>query len=259
MLRSVIQIKRAKAAGGVSCATKIEKRGALEKASKIPSRCDEVLRFAVVTDREKYNFAPDLAIASNKPKQNHFPFLKEKDFPAFLKALKGYQGSLLTEYATQLLMLTGVRTIELREASWCEFDLGYALWEIPKERMKKRRSHLVPLSSQAIEILNKLKVISGKYSLVFPGRNDVRRPMSDASINKVIKMLGYHGRLTGHGFRHMMSTILHEHGFESAWIEMQLAHVDKNFIRGTYNHAQYLSGSKDMLQWYAEKTFNKPQ
>ncbi|GME29673.1 tyrosine-type recombinase/integrase [Pantoea sp. QMID2] len=231
---------------------KIEKRGALEQASKIRRRCGEVLRFAVVTGRAKYNFAPDLAIALNKPKQNHFPFLTEKEIPAFVKALEGYQGSLLTKYATQLLMLTGVRTVELREASWCEFDLDKALWEIPKERMKKRRSHLVPLSSQAVEILKKLKVISGKYQLVFPGRNDVRKPMSDASINKVIKMLGYHGRLTGHGFRHMMSTILHEHGFESAWIEMQLAHVDKNSIRGTYNHAQYLNQRKLMLQHYSD-------
>lgn len=232
---------------------KIEKRGALEQASKIRRRCGEVLRYAVVTGRAKHNFAPDLAIALNKPKQNHFPFLTEKEIPDFVKALDGYQGSLLTKYATQLLMLTGVRTIELRTAEWSEFDLKNAMWEIPKERMKKRRSHLVPLSTQAVEILKKLKVISGKYQLVFPGRNDVRKPMSDASINKVIKMLGYHGRLTGHGFRHMMSTILHEHGFESAWIEMQLAHVDKNSIRGTYNHAQYSQGRRKMLQWYADK------
>lgn len=230
---------------------KIEKRGALEQASKIRRRCGEVLRFAVVTGRAKHNFAPELAIALNKPKQNHFPFLTEKEIPDFVKALDGYQGSLLTKYATQLLMLTGVRTIELRAAEWSEFDLKNALWEIPKERMKKRRSHLVPLSTQAVEILNKLKVISGKYQLVFPGRNDVRKPMSDASINKVIKMLGYHGRLTGHGFRHMMSTILHEHGFDSAWIEMQLAHVDKNSIRGTYNHAQYIEKRKVMIEWYS--------
>lgn len=115
---------------------KIEKRGALEQASKIRRRCGEVLRFAVVTGRAKYNFAPDLAIALNKPKQNHFPFLTEKEIPAFVEALEGYQGSLLTKYATQLLMLTGVRTIELREASWCDFNLGNVLWEIPKERMK---------------------------------------------------------------------------------------------------------------------------
>ncbi|KMV71622.1 integrase [bacteria symbiont BFo1 of Frankliniella occidentalis] len=236
---------------------KIEKRGALEQASKIRRRCGEVLRYAVVTGRAKHNFAPDLAIALNKPKQNHFPFLTEKEIPDFVKALDGYQGSLLTKYATQLLMLTGVRTIELRAAEWSEFDLKNALWEIPKDRMKKRRSHLVPLSTQAVEILKKLKVISGKYQLVFPGRNDVRIPMSDASINKVIKMLGYHGRLTGHGFRHMMSTILHEHGFDSAWIEMQLAHVDKNSIRGTYNHAQYLLSREKMLQWYCDFIFHK--
>lgn len=219
---------------------KIEKRGALEQTSKIRRRCGEVLRYAVATGRAKYNFAPDLAIALNKPKTQHFPFLTESELPAFVKALESYEGSLVTKYATQLLMLTGVRTIELRAAEWKEFDLDKALWEIPKERMKKRRPHLVPLSTQAIDILKKLQVITGNYSLVFPGRNDARKPMSEASINKVIKLLGYHGRLTGHGFRHTMSTILHEHGFESAWIEIQLAHVDKNSIRGTYNHAQYL-------------------
>lgn len=152
-------------------------------------------------------------------------------------------------------MLTGVRTIELRAAEWKEFDLDNALWEIPKEHMKKRRPHLVPLSTQAIDILKKLQVLTGNYSLVFPGRNDVRKPMSEASINKVIKLLGYHGRLTGHGFRHTMSTILHEHGFDSAWIEMQLAHVDKNSIRGTYNHANYLKSRRTMLQWYGNLLF----
>lgn len=130
-----------------------------------------------------------------------------------MKALNGYRGSLLTKYATQLLILTGVRTIELRAAEWSEFDLKNALWEIPKERTKKRRSHLVPLSTQAVEILNELKVISGKYQLEFPGRNDVSKPMSDDSINKVIKMLGYHGRLTGHGFSGSRVSAYDEHDF----------------------------------------------
>ena len=211
-----------------------------------------MLRYAVVTGWAKYNFAHDLAIALSKPKTQHFPFLTESELPAFVKALENYEGSLITKYATQLLMLTGVRTIELRAAEWKEFDLDNALWEIPKERMKKRRPRLVPLSTQAIDILTKLQVITGNYSLVFPGRNDIRKPMSEASINKVIKLLGYHGRLTGHGFRHTMSTILHEHGFESAWIEMQLAHVDKNSIRGIYNHAQYLEKRGEMMQYYSE-------
>lgn len=116
--------------------------------------------------------------------------------------------------------------------------------------MKKRRPHLVPLSTQALEILENLNVLTGRYNLLFPDHNNARKPMSEASINKVIKMLGYHGRATWHGFRHTMSTILHEHGFESALIEMQLAHVDKNSIRGTYNHVQYLEGRREMLQWY---------
>lgn len=227
----------------------------MEQASKIRRRCGEVFRYAAVTGRAMYNPAPDLASAMNKLKNNHFPFLTESELPDFVQALNNYKGSQITKYATQLLMLTGVRTIELRAAEWVEFDLDNALWEIPKERMKKRRPHLVPLSTQAIAILKELKVLTGYYQLVFPGRNDTRKPMSDAEINKVIKMLGYHGRLTGHGFRHTMSTILHEHGYDSAGIEMQLAHVDKNSIRGTYNHAQYLERRREMLQFYSNLFF----
>lgn len=231
---------------------RIEKRGALELTGKIRRRCGEVFRYAVVTGRATYNPAPDLASALNRPKNGHYPFLTESELPEFIQALDNYKGSKLTKYATQLLMLTGVRTIELRAAEWSEFDLDNALWEVPKERMKKRRPHLVPLSTQALAILEKLKVLTGNYKLVFPGRNDAGKPMSEASINKVIKMLGYHGRATGHGFRHTMSTILHEKGYNSAWIETQLAHVDKNSIRGTYNHAQYLEGRREMLQWYGD-------
>lgn len=129
-------------------------------------------------------------------------------------------------------MITGVRTIELRAALWQEFDLDNAIWEIPAERMKMRRPHLVPLSSQAVDLLNELKIMTGNYRYVFPWRNDPNRPMSEASINQAIKRIGYGGKVTGHGFRHTLSTILHEQGFESAWIEIQLAHVDKNSIRG---------------------------
>lgn len=115
-----------------------------------------------------------------------------------------------------------------------------------------RRSHLVPLSTQALDLLNELKIMTGNYRYVFPGRNDPNKPMSEASINQVIKRIGYGGKVTGHGFRHMMSTILHEHGFESRWIEMQLAHVDKNSIRGTYNHAVYLEKRRLMMQYYSD-------
>lgn len=149
-------------------------------------------------------------------------------------------------------MITGGRTIELRGARWAEFDLDNAIWEIPKERMKMRRSHLVPLPVQALNLLYELKTMTGSYCYVFPGRNVPNKPMSEASINQVIKRIGYGGLLTGHGFRHMMSTILHEQGFDSRWSELQLAHVDKNAIRGTYNHAIYLHERAIMVQSYAD-------
>ncbi|HGV9228876.1 integrase arm-type DNA-binding domain-containing protein [Citrobacter amalonaticus] len=230
---------------------RMESRGATEKAKKVRQRCSEVFRYAIVTGRTEYNPAADLTSAMSGHESKHYPFLTVEELPDFFKALAGYTGSPLVVLAARLLILTGVRTGELRGASWSEFDLEKAVWEIPAERMKMKRPHLVPLSTQALEIVQQLKVMSGQYPLVFPGRNDPRKTMSEASINQVFKRIGYTGKVTGHGFRHTMSTILHEQGFNSAWIETQLAHVDKNAIRGTYNHAQYLEGRREMMQWYA--------
>ncbi|MCS0535025.1 tyrosine-type recombinase/integrase [Citrobacter portucalensis] len=235
---------------------KIEKRGALEKMRKVRQRCSEVFRYAIATGRAEFNPAADLSSALEVHQSNHFPFLKADEIPDFLCALNGYTGSRLVLIATKLLMITGVRTIELRAALWAEFDLDNAIWEIPAERMKMRRSHLVPLSVQALDLLNELKLMTGNYRYVFPGRNDPNKPMSEASINQVIKRIGYGGKLTGHGFRHSLSTILHEKGFDSAWIEIQLAHIDKNNIRGTYNHAQYIDKRRSMMQWYSNYIFN---
>lgn len=230
---------------------KIEKRGALEKMRKVRQRCSEVFRYAIATGRAEFNPAADLSSALEVHQSNHFPFLKADELPDFLRALDSYTGSRLVQIATKLLMITGVRTIELRAALWSEFDLGNAIWEIPAERMKMRRSHLVPLSTQALDLLNELKIMTGNYRYVFPGRNDPNKPMSEASINQVIKRIGYGGKVTGHGFRHTLSTILHEEGYSTAWIEMQLAHTDKNKIRGTYNHAYYLDKRREMMNWYS--------
>lgn len=231
---------------------RMESRGATEKAKKVRQRCSEVFRYAIVTGRAEYNPAADLTSAMSGHESKHYPFLTIEELPDFFKALAGYTGSPLVVLAARLLILTGVRTGELRGASWSEFDLEKAVWEIPAERMKMKRPHLVPLSTQALEIVQQLKVMTGQYPLVFPGRNDPRKTMSEASINQVFKRIGYTGKVTGHGFRHTMSTILHEEGFNTAWIETQLAHVDKNAIRGTYNHALYLEGRRDMMQWYAD-------
>lgn len=231
---------------------RMESRGATEKAKKVRQRCSEVFRYAIVTGRAEYNPAADLTSAMSGHESKHYPFLTVEELPDFFKALSGYTGSPLIVLAARLLILTGVHTGELRGAFWSEFDLEKAVWEIPAERMKMKRPHLVPLSTQALEIVQQLKVMSGQYPLVFPGRNDPRKTMSEASINQVFKRIGYTGKVTGHGFRHTMSTILHEEGFNTAWIETQLAHVDKNAIRGTYNHALYLEGRKEMMQWYGD-------
>ncbi|MBS9443684.1 tyrosine-type recombinase/integrase [Photorhabdus heterorhabditis] len=231
---------------------KMEQRGVLDKLKKIRQACNQVFRYAIVTGRAEYNPAAELVGVLATPKAKHFPHLNVDELPAFLQALSLYSGSKITQIATKLLLLTGLRTIELRASTWTEIDLDKAIWEIPQERMKMRRPHIVPLSEQALALLRELEAITGRFNFAFHGRNDVGKPMSEAAINQVLKRIGYDGRATGHGFRHTMSTILHEQGYSSAWIETQLAHVDKNSIRGTYNHAQYLDGRREMLQWYAD-------
>ncbi|MEY4475400.1 MAG: hypothetical protein RL248_1167, partial [Pseudomonadota bacterium] len=232
--------------------SKLEKRGATEKMRKVRQRCGEVWKYAIITGRAEYNPAPDLASAFAPHKREHYPHLTINEIPEFLSSLASYSGSMLVKLAMRLLILTGTRPGELRQAEWAEFDFDNALWEIPAVRMKMRRPHMVPLPDQAITILKQIQPISGRYQFVFPGRIQHSKPISDMTLNVLIRRIGYGGRATGHGFRHTMSTILHEQGFNTAWIETQLAHVDKNSIRGTYNHAQYLDGRREMLQWYAD-------
>ncbi|ELD4966728.1 tyrosine-type recombinase/integrase [Salmonella enterica] len=236
----------------LSVLKKMEERGVLDKLKKTRQACRQIFTYAIITGRTEFNPVTDLAGALKTPKQQHFPHLMPTQIGPFIHAVNTYSGSKVTRIATLLLMYTSVRTIELRASEWTEFDLDSDLWQIPKERMKMRRPHLVPLSRQVKSHLLELKEITGWGKYVFPGRNDAHKPMSEASINQVIKRIGFAGKVTGHGFRHTMSTILHEKGFNSAWIEAQLAHADRNTIRGTYNHAQYLDGRRDMLQWYAD-------
>ncbi|EMM2471519.1 TPA: tyrosine-type recombinase/integrase [Raoultella planticola] len=231
---------------------KMEQRGVLDKLKKTRQACRQIFTYAIITGRAEHNPVSDLAGALKSPKQQHYPHLLVDQIADFLRALSEYSGSTITRNATRLLMLTGLRTIELRASEWVDIDFDKGVWNVPAERMKMRRPHLVPISTQVRELLEEIHQLTGRGKYVFPGRNDAGKPMSEASINQVIKRIGYDGKATGHGFRHTMSTILHEQGYNTAWIETQLAHVDKNSIRGTYNHAQYLDGRREMLQWYAD-------
>ncbi|HEN3658145.1 TPA: tyrosine-type recombinase/integrase [Yersinia enterocolitica] len=231
---------------------KIEARGAMEMARKTRRRCGEVFKYAIVTGRAEYNPAPDLTVAMTPPNSTHYPFLTEAEVPDFIVALNSYFGSVIAKAATQILMLTGLRTKELRHAKWIDVDLDAGIWTIPIEVMKKRRLHIVPLSRQVINLFKQLQPVTGHFELVFPGRNDRTKPISENTVLGVIRRVGYEGRTCGHGFRHQMSSILNEHGFEGDWVERQLAHLDKSKIRGVYNHAQYIDDRKRMMQWYAD-------
>ncbi len=230
----------------------MEKRGATEKLKKVRQRCGEVWKYAIITGRAEYNPAPDLAGAFIPHKREHYAHLMVSELPDFLKSIDKYMGSQIVRAALRVLILTGARPGELRKAEWSEINFDKAVWEIPAEKMKMRRPHIVPLSKQVIELLKQIHPISGSYQYIFPSRTDYKKHISDMALNTMIRRMGYGGRATGHGFRHTMSTILHEQGYNTAWIETQLAHVDKNSIRGTYNHALYLDGRREMLQWYAD-------
>lgn len=247
--RPIAEIKPMELMGVLSL---LDERGATEKLRKVRQRCGEVWRYAIVTGRAEYNPAPDLVSAFAPHKKEHYAFLKSDELPEFFRVLNTYSGSFLVKTAMRLQVLTGLRPGELRQAEWTEIDFEKKIWEVPAERMKKRRPHCVPLPDQAIYLLEQLKPITGQYRYIFPGRIHHSKPISEMALNVLIRRIGYAGRVTGHGFRHTMSTILHEQGYNTAWIEMQLAHVDKNSIRGTYNHAQYLDGRREMLQWYAD-------
>ena len=230
----------------------MEKRGATEKLKKVRQRCGEVWKYAIITGRAEYNPAPDLASAFVPHKREHYAHLSVSELPEFLSSIDKYMGSQIVRVALRILILTGVRPGELRKAEWSEINFDTKVWEIPAEKMKMRRPHIVPLSEQVIDLLKQIHPISGSYQYIFPSRTDYRKHISDMALNTMIRRMGYSGRATGHGFRHTMSTILHEQGYNTAWIETQLAHVDKNSIRGTYNHAQYIDGRREMLQWYAD-------
>ena len=230
----------------------IENRGALEIAARVLQRCSAVFRYAIVSQRTRTNPAADLKGALKAPKVKHYSALSAKDLPEFLAKLDQFDGYETTKLAIRLLMLTFVRTGELRAARWEEFDIPGKLWRIPADRMKMGVEHLVPLSDQAIEILERLQYLTGAYDLVFPGRSKADKPISENTVLYGLYRMGYHSRATGHGFRTTASTILNELGFDSDAIERQLAHGEKDKVRAAYNRAKYLDKRKAMMQAWAD-------
>ena len=237
----------------VELVRKVEARGTLNAAGKIRQWLHQIYRFGLASGVVDSNPATDLDVVAAPAKAaRHHPHVTFAELPELLGKVDTTNINTLTRCAIRLLVLTAVRPGELRAAPWSEFDLEAATWTIPKERMKARRPHVVPLPRQALAILRTLEEISGGYALLFPGQQKADRPMSDNTINKALRLMGYEGRQTGHGFRHLLSTELNGRGYNKDWIERQLAHGDNDEIRATYNHAAYLEQRREMMQAWAD-------
>lgn len=232
----------------------VQGRGAYDVAQRVCKRCEAIFDYAITKGVCDNNPALGRSKYIQRPKVQNRPHLKEHEISEFLVRLSDYHGRDYIKIATQLLVLTFLRPGELRNIRWTDVDLRDGIIRIPAERMKMKREHVVPLSTQAIALLSALKKVTGNNPLLFPSVYNNGKPISDVTLTKVLQIMGYTGerKIVPHGFRHTASTILNENGFNSDWIERQLAHIEKNKVRGTYNHAKYLAGRREMMQWWSD-------
>ncbi|VFB09248.1 phage integrase [Aeromonas salmonicida] len=231
---------------------KVEARGATETAGRVLQRISSIMRYAIQTGRASYNPAQDLKGALRATKQEHRPALPRAELPEFYRRLAAEPLNPATRLAFHLLMLTMTRPGEVRFARWDEFDIERAEWRIPAERMKMRAPHIVPLSRQALAVLEELRQVSGHCELLFPSERKLTDPMSENTLSYAMGRMGYKGIATPHGFRALASTTLNEEGFDPDVIERQLAHAERNKVRAAYHRAEYLDDRRKLLQWLAD-------
>ena len=233
---------------------KVEARGIIGTAHALKYICSCVMRYAIATGRAERDPAADLRGALTPHVKKHRPALTAPESVGrLMHAIYNYQGSLVVKSALQLMAFTFCRTGEIRFAEWKEFDFEDKLWRIPGERMKMNRDHLVPLSKQAIAVLEKLRAYSGSGQYVFPSYTSELKPFGGTALQRAIHLMGFEkGEMCPHGFRSMASTLLNELGFNADWIERQLAHVPHEQVRGIYNRAEYLPERRKMLQKWCD-------
>ncbi len=234
----------------------VEKRGATEAAGKTLNICSLVFRYAVATARIPNDPCRDLKGALTARKKGHFAAITDKQgVAALLRAIESYQGSALVRCALKFLALTFVRPGELRSAEWQEINFSERVWIIPAEKMEMGREHIVSLSNQALSVLYEVKEITPEGEpYVFPSiRRRKDRRLSEGTLNVAIRSMGFgKEQMTAHGFRAMASTLLTENGWRPDVIERQLAHVEKNKVRGAHNRAEYLQERRIMMQEWAD-------
>lgn len=246
----------------------LEAKGNRDLAHRVMQQCGQVFRYAIASSRAKTDITLSLKGALQPAASEHMAYLSESELKDFLKKLQRYEeygGNTLTKLAFKLLILTFLRSSEIRgkvdkktktifPARWDEIDFKKAQWRVPVERMKMKEQHIVPLARQAIEILKQIREITGDHydNYILPSQHNPRTVMSENTFLRVIEVLGYKGKATAHGFRSTASTILNENNFKPDVIERQLAHCERNKIRAAYNHAEYLPQRAEMMQWWAD-------
>jgi len=233
---------------------RIESRGAVETAHRAHQNCGQVFRYAVATGRAERDPAADLRGVLPPVKQtHHVALLRPDEIGHLLRAIQGYEGTLAVRCALQLAPFVFVRPGELRQAEWDEINLEAREWRIPAAKMKMREVHIVPLSEQAVDILQEVQPLTGSGRYVFPSNRGRGRPMSENTINASLRKLGYtKDQMTGHGFRSIASTLLNEQGYNRDAIERQLAHGERDKVRAAYNAAQHLPERRKMMQAWAD-------
>ena len=224
----------------------------LETVKKICRWLNEIMTYAVNSGILYSNPLSGIGKAFNAPKSENLPTLKPDEFPNLLSAISKANLKPVTRLLLYWQLHTMVRPSEASSARWAEINHDKRLWEIPAERMKKKRSHSIPLTKQTLELLNAIEPYSGHREFIFPSHNNPRKPANSQTVNMALKRMGFKGLLVSHGFRSLASTILNEQGFDPDIIEAALAHADQNTIRATYNRAEYIERRRVMMQWWSD-------
>jgi integrase len=230
----------------------IESRGALEVAHKVLQRMNAVFRYAVQTGKATFNPAGDMKGVLKTRKVVHMAALSREELPEFLRVLTVADIHTTTRLALKFTLLTAARSGEVRGATWEEINLDEAIWRIPPERMKMDSPHNVPLSKQAVAILERVGRLYGKEGLVFPGIRQNSKQLSENTLLYALYRIGYHSKATVHGFRATFSTIANESGFDGDVIEKALAHEQRNRVRAAYHRSEYLEQRRKLMQWWAD-------
>ncbi|MFD0894745.1 tyrosine-type recombinase/integrase [Luteolibacter ambystomatis] len=232
---------------------KIETRDATELSHCQLSVCNRIFRYGIVTGRLHYNPASDLGPALRRHRVRHHPSLRPNELGEFLRQFQTLECKEVHKIAFELLLLTGLRTGELRHSKWGDIDFARWEWVLPSEITKMKEEHVVPLSDQAAALLRRLKDLTGDQKWLFPNQDPRKHPViSENFANNIIRKMGYEGKVVGHGFRSMFSTVLNEAGFNRDAVERQLAHKERNRVRAAYNRAEYWEIRGPMMQWWAD-------